>query len=118
MTSDDHNNKQTNKDHELGMNRKIDRRDFIQDISFASIAMAIPGLSFAKELSTSADVSLAEPDNYPPSRTGLRGSHPGAFENAHKIAREGKSYLSGKDTGENYDLVVVGGGISGLASAY
>lgn len=105
-------------DKELGMHRKINRRDFVQDISLASIAMAVPGLNFAKGLSSTDSNATNIQDNYPPSRTGLRGSHPGAFENAHKMAREGKSWQSAKDTGENYDLVVVGGGISGLASAY
>jgi len=120
MASDDYKDNDTNesikKDKELGMHRKIDRRDFIQDISLASIALALPGISFAQVNEQPTDSSTKK--NYPPSRTGLRGSHPGAFENAHKMAREGKSWKSGKNTGESYDLVVVGGGISGLASAY
>lgn len=82
VAADDNSNNQTkitSKDEKLGMNRKIDRRNFIQDISFASIAMALPGISFAKELSASVDAPSNEQDCYPPSRTGLRGSHSGAF---------------------------------------
>jgi spermidine dehydrogenase len=51
-------------------------------------------------------------------RTGLRGSHPGSFEVAHQL-RDARAWReAATDTGESYDLVVVGGGISGLASAH
>jgi spermidine dehydrogenase len=59
-------------------------------------------------------------DYYPPALTGLRGSHPGSFETAHSL-RDGTFWDQvGKpvDTGESYDLVVVGAGISGLAAAH
>jgi spermidine dehydrogenase len=106
------------RDKALGMYNKISRRDFVHDLSLASLGLSVSGLSFADVLSTSVDAVNKIHDNYPPSRTGLRGSHPGAFENAHKLAREGKNWQSAEDSGESYDLVVVGGGISGLASAY
>ena len=57
---------------------------------------------------------------YPPALTGLRGSHPGSFETAHSL-RDGNFWDSAgkpQDTGEAYDLIVVGGGISGLAAAH
>jgi spermidine dehydrogenase len=55
---------------------------------------------------------------YPPALQGLRGSHVGSFEAAHRL-RDGHPFdLSGARVEENYDLVVVGAGISGLASAY
>jgi spermidine dehydrogenase len=60
------------------------------------------------------------PDYYPPALTGLRGSHVGSFEIAHSL-RDGTFWdQAGKaaDTGETYDLVVVGGGISGLSAAH
>ena len=50
----------------------------------------------------------------------MRGDHPGSFEAAHAL-RDGrlpKAGMSPIDTGEHYDLIVVGGGISGLAAAY
>jgi spermidine dehydrogenase len=55
---------------------------------------------------------------YPPLRTGMRGSHPGSFEIAHAL-RDGQAVgqaLAGP-AHESYDLVVVGGGISGLSAA-
>jgi spermidine dehydrogenase len=50
----------------------------------------------------------------------MRGSHEGSFEVAHS-ERDGdfwKHAGTPVDTGETYDLIVVGGGISGLAAAY
>jgi spermidine dehydrogenase len=50
----------------------------------------------------------------------MRGSHPGSFDAAHSL-RDGTFWDSAgkpEDTGETYDLIVVGGGISGLAAAH
>ncbi len=47
----------------------------------------------------------------------MRGSHPGSFEDAHAL-RDGKTWPAATDTGEEFDLIVVGGGISGLAAAH
>ena len=50
----------------------------------------------------------------------MRGSQPGAFDVAHAL-RDGTFWETAgdpTDTGETYDLIVVGGGISGLAAAY
>lgn len=59
--------------------------------------------------------------DYPPARTGMRGSgYPGAFKNGHRL-RDGIFWDHAPepvDTGEEYDLVVVGAGISGLSAAY
>jgi spermidine dehydrogenase len=61
----------------------------------------------------------ADAANYPPLRTGLRGQYPGSFEVAHQL-RDGaySGAIEAADTGEHYDLVVVGAGISGLSAAY
>src|SRR5205814_111731 len=57
---------------------------------------------------------------YPPALTGLRGSHVGSFEAAHALRDKGlpANGATIHDTKETYDLVIVGGGISGLAAAY
>jgi spermidine dehydrogenase len=76
----------------------------------------LSGLSWAEAQQLAQNV----PGYYPPTKTGMRGSHPGSFEVAHEL-RDGAFWESaGKpiDTRETYDLVVVGGGISGLAAAY
>ena len=66
-----------------------------------------------------AVINSLDPLYYPPSLTGLRGSHPGSNDNAHARAWTGKSDWGPTiDLGETYDLVVVGGGISGLSAAY
>jgi spermidine dehydrogenase len=100
-------------DRKLGMGRDISRRDFIHDLGLGSLALALPGWGSANP-TTGPDGALY----YPPTLTGLRGSHPGAFEVAHALAREGKVFGNPADLDEEYDLVVVGGGLSGLAAAY
>lgn len=102
-------------DRQLGMDRDITRRDFIHDLSFASLGLTIPAGLLAEALTGSSE---SPGKYYPPIRTGMRGSHPGAFETAHALAREGKKFPDPADLDEEYDLVVVGGGISGLAAAY
>lgn len=103
------------KDRRLGMGRNITRRDFIHDVGLGSAALGLPSGVLAQALTGNPESSGAY---YPPTRTGLRGAHPGAFEAAHALARERQAVGTARDTGERYDLVVVGGGISGLSAAY
>ena len=99
-------------DRELGMHRDISRRDFLSGTS-----IAIAGAVAAKAAYPAID-ALSDPETYyPPARTGMRGSHPGSFEAAHAM-RDGAVPQEPRDTGEAYDLVVVGGGLSGLGAAY
>ncbi len=93
---------------------KIARRDFING------TLMVAGTSMLPFKSTSQAVMAAlEPSYYPPALTGLRGSHPGSNEQAHARAWVKQTdWGSTSDLGEEYDLVVVGGGISGLAAAY
>jgi spermidine dehydrogenase len=105
-------------DRELGMARPISRRDFVNGVAVALAGAAAGRSGLLLGAADQASSPEQAPDYYPPLRTGLRGSHPGSFEAAHQL-RDAKAWReAASDTGEAYDLVVVGGGISGLASAY
>src|SRR5579863_2804009 len=105
-------------DRYLGMDRPITRRDFMNGAAMAIGATMLPtapafGVANPQE-------RQSKPGYDPPVKTGLRGSHPGSFEIAHSL-RDGTFWESaGKpvESGETFDLVIVGGGISGLAAAY
>ena len=80
----------------------------------------VAGASMLPFKSTSQAVMAAlKPEYYPPALTGLRGSHPGSNEHAHSQALTKKTdWGPTTDLKEEYDLVVVGGGLSGLSAAY
>jgi spermidine dehydrogenase len=100
------------------MNRRITRRDFLNGVALTVGATILPSSLFlACEHPTQRKESS---DYYPPELTGLRGSHPGSFENAHSL-RDGTFWQHAGmpiDSGESYDLAIVGGGISGLSAAH
>ena len=90
----------------------ITRRDFLN-----GIALGVAAGSSLSPLELLAQQASAA-GYYPPSLTGLRGSHSGSFEIAHALALGGTRFETPKQqTDSTYDLVVVGGGISGLAAA-
>ena len=112
------------KDRELGMQREITRRDFLNGVAVGTGAALLTGsLSPQQLLAAGALDEFAPekaPDYYPPAKMGMRGNHDGSFTSAHRMRDGAKPDSLGEavDTGETYDLVVVGGGISGLAAAY
>jgi len=108
---------------------KITRRDFLNGVS-VGVGGALVGASgistmFGAEtlLAAGALDELSAQDAtgyYPPAKMGMRGNHDGSFTFAH-LMRDGQSWNElGRAAAieENYDLVVVGAGISGLAAAY
>ncbi len=96
----------------------ISRRDFVNGVAVSLAAgSALSPLQAAARGLLSPDA--LGPDYYPPQLTGLRGSHVGSFEVAHAVGREGRRYEPpAEQTDATYDLVVVGGGLSGLAAAW
>jgi spermidine dehydrogenase len=103
-------------DRELGMQRNITRRDFLNGVAVTAAAAWMPWDLLA---AGDADPEKSS-DYYPPALTGMRGSHPGAFDVAHSL-RDGTFWDAAgtpHDTGEAYDLIIVGGGISGLSAAH
>ena len=110
-------------DKRLGMQRAITRRDFVQGAAVAAgAALQAGALGSSGLANASAAVSAGAHRmtiaDYPPVKTGMRGSHPGAYEIAHALARDGAKFPEPQSTEEHYDLIVVGAGISGLAAAH
>ena len=105
---------------DLGEDRAIPRRDILQGMVIGAGSLLTGSLLKppAALAALGTDVPAQDlPGYYPPRRLGMRGSHPGAFEAAHGL-RDGAGINAPTDTGETYDLVVVGGGISGLSAAH
>jgi spermidine dehydrogenase len=111
-------------DKDLGMGRDITRRDFLNGMAIG-VGGSLLGAAVRPEDLLAAGIlddfaPEKAPDYYPPALMGMRGNHDGTYTFAHRL-RDGEapdSFGSAEDTGERYDLVVVGGGISGLAAAY
>ena len=96
------------------MNGKITRRDFLNGTQVAIGASLLTPWTdvFGADV---ANFQLGA-DYYPPATTGLRGSHDGSWETMHARVF-GTTWPKG-DPEQEYDLVVVGGGISGLSAAH
>src|SRR5580704_2435216 len=103
---------------ELGMGRAITRRDFLDGVSIAVGASMVAGCPWVNAfgLADSPFDAQKETGYYPPAKTGMRGSDDGSWEVAHDL-RDGKQWPEAIADDESYDLIVVGGGISGLAAA-
>ena len=98
----------------LGMDRPIARRDFLN-----GVALSVSGLALEQRASAAPQTSVADAD-YPPVRAGLRGNNPAAVDVFDPI-RQGRYVqfpVADSDIRETYDLVIVGAGLSGLAAAH
>lgn len=109
---------------ELDKSREITRRDFLNGVAIGASAALLESTLQPHHLLAAGildDAQLQDaPGYYPPAKLGMRGNHDGSFAAAHRM-RDGEdahAFGESADTGEAYDLVVVGAGISGLAAAY
>jgi spermidine dehydrogenase len=104
------------------MSGSITRRDFLNGIAIAIVG--VPGIDAGIDALADGAPDAGPPTagapatDYPPARAGLRGSHAGSFEAAHRLRDGGHFDLEAAAVAEHYDLVVVGAGLSGLAAAY
>jgi spermidine dehydrogenase len=111
-----------NTDHEyraLGMGKPIARRDFLNGVAIG-ITGAYAALNGLPVGAASFDSVSADTADYPPLRTGLRGQYPAAVEQFEpmRLGKFAQFPLSDAEITEECDLVIVGGGISGLSAAY
>jgi len=106
------------RDHDLGMDRQITRRDFLN-----GVAVSLGGLAASTYLTGCVRHGVpgsVAASNDPPAVSGMRGDAAGSFEPAHEL-RDGTFWQhagSATSTDDTYDLIVVGAGISGLAAAH
>src|SRR5881227_278582 len=88
-------------DKDLGMDRAITRRDFLNGVAIgvggAIAGRALPEISWLAATGITQDA----PGYYPPALTGMRGSHDGSFEVSHAL-RDGRFRPTGQSvaTGE------------------
>ena len=82
----------------------------------ATDASAARAADASEASGSSAALTSSGSADYPPSLQGIRGQFQGMHA-AHAL-RDGEVVPSAENVGEQYDLVVVGAGMSGLAAAY
>jgi spermidine dehydrogenase len=106
------------------MTRRIKRRDFLNGAAIGTGGLLLAGCN--RDPITDEPMSVETPrpfsppgtsDYYPPTLTGMRGSHEGSYEVAHELAWRGNKPERYEALNEHYDLIVVGAGMSGLAAA-
>lgn len=106
------------------MNKHLTRRRFLTATVALVGSTALPACkpqppssSNTYRVASATEVAKKMP-YYPPALMGLRGDHDGSQSQAHGVALRGKQFTLPTQAEEQYDLVVIGAGMSGLTSAY
>jgi len=100
------------------MASRVTRRDFLNGVAIG-VGAGLLSPNELLALGASAGIDQSDPSTYyPPSLTGMRGSHEGSYEVAHALAWRGEKPAEYRALDEHYDLVVVGAGMSGLSAAW
>ena len=110
----------TNDDRKLGMDRQISRRDFLNGVALTGAGLGMESLGLNALAAQPAAYQPVVSPAYPPLNTGLRGSTPPALADFPDMrAGKYKAFpVAASSIAEEYDVVIVGGGISGLSAAY
>jgi len=88
-------------------------------MAISAVGAMLPAYAGEPKVRLDSSMRLGGPSTYyPPTLTGMRGSHAGSFEVAHALAWQGQKPDAYESLDEHYDLVVVGAGMSGLAAAW
>jgi len=106
-------------DRHLGMDRAITRRDFLQGVAPIFLLKALKGIG-AVGLTLGCRTKIDSTQSSPHELTGLRGQDAAAMQLGHRVRDDEFLQLPANliDTGEEYDLIVIGAGLAGLAAAY
>jgi len=98
---------------------QITRRDLLNGMAISAVGAMLPAYAGAPKVMLDSSMRPRGPSTYyPPTLTGMRGSHAGSFEVAHALAWQGQKPDAYESLDEHYDLVIVGAGMSGLAAAW
>ncbi|MFC0549681.1 NAD(P)-binding protein [Planotetraspora thailandica] len=97
------------------MKRGITRRDLLNGMLVGAGAAALTALPGGV---AHADARHGGGAGYPPGSNGIVGQTDAARTVGHAVTFGGADPGRARDLGEHYDLVVVGGGVSGLAAAH
>ena len=101
------------------MATQITRRDLLNGMAISAVGAMLPAYAGEPKVRLGSSMRPGGPSTYyPPTLTGMRGSHAGSFEVAHALAWEGQKPDAYESLDEHYDLVIVGAGMSGLAAAW
>jgi spermidine dehydrogenase len=130
--TDPNTNTETGRSIDTGINTDVKgvttRRQFVEGVMGAFVGASVVAGSVAADAALPAappsstavpppPVAPANAADYPPLLQGLRGQIQSAMQSGHAL-RDGAPPPIREVLDENYDLVVVGAGMSGLAAAY